>query len=99
MHGRIVSSYRFHPQPISLAEAFELLANLTQRPGHHFWPMDINLAEAVQPFQKRLYGHRQVIDGYLLGLAIKNKGQLVTLDRSIEALADSEFGRHLTVLR
>ena len=75
-----------------------MIADIARRPGHRFWPMDITLAEAVHPFHERLYGHRQVTDAYLLGLAIKNKGRLVTLDRGVEALAGSEFARYLTVL-
>jgi len=40
-----------------------------------------------------------VTDAYLLGLAIRNKGRLVTLDRGIAALAGSEFAHHVTVLQ
>jgi len=95
---RIISSRSFHQNPVAVGEAIQLLAELTQRPGHRFWPMDINLQDTVQPFEKRLVGHQQVTDAYLLGLAVQNRGQLVTLDRGIEALAGSEFGKHLLVL-
>jgi uncharacterized protein len=95
---RIISNRRFHELAVSVAEAFELLTAITQRPGHRFWPMDISLAEAVQPFQERLFGHRQVTDAYLLGLAIRNKGRVVTLDRGIEALAGESYRQHVTVL-
>ncbi len=95
---RIISNLNFHPHWVEVAEALKLLADITQRPSHRFWPMDISFAEAVQPFQERLVGHQQVTDAYLLGLAIKNKGRLVTLDRSIEAMAGREFAQHLTVL-
>lgn len=95
---RIISRPHFHERPISVREACELLAAIAQRPGHHFWPMDITLAEAVRPFEERLFGHRQITDVYLLGLAIRNKGRLVTLDRAIEAMAGREFAQHLTVL-
>ena len=95
---RIISNLQFHERPVKLSEAFHLLTTMTQRPGHRFWPADITLAEAVQPFRERLFGHRQVTDAYLLGLAIKNKGRLVTLDQGIEALAGEEFRQHLTIL-
>ena len=95
---RIISTPGFHPNRVTLAEALRMIADIARRPGHRFWPMDITLAEAVHPFHERLYGHRQVTDAYLLGLAIKNKGRLVTLDRGVEALAGSEFARYLTVL-
>jgi uncharacterized protein len=96
---RITSNPRFFQPRLDVWEAIELLARLTALPGHRFWAMDITLAEAVQPFQDRLVGHRQVTDGYLLGLAIKNKGHLATLDRAIEALAGPAFEQHLIVLQ
>jgi predicted nucleic acid-binding protein len=40
----------------------------------------------VAPFEKRLFGHRQVTDAYLLGLAVHKKGRLVTLDETVAAL-------------
>lgn len=95
---RITSNPRFFQPRLDVWEAIELLAKLTALPGHRFWPMDITLAEAVQPFQERLFGHRQVTDAYLLGLAIRNKGRVVTLDRGIEALAGESYRQHVTVL-
>jgi len=95
---RIIANRQFHEQPVSVIQAVELLKAIMERPGHRFWPMDITLSEAVQPFQKRLVGHRQVTDAYLLGLAIKNKGRIVTLDRGIEAMAGESYRQHVTVL-
>ena len=95
---RIISNRQFHEQPVSVSQAFELLKAITERPGHRFWPMDVSFAEAVQPFRERLFGHRQLTDAYLLGLAIKNKGRLVTLDRGIEDLAGRNYRQHVTVL-
>jgi uncharacterized protein len=95
---RVIANRQFHEQRVSVAQAFELLKAMMERPGHHFWPIDITLPEAVQPFQKSLVGHRQVTDAYLLGLAIKNKGRLITLDRGIEVLAGESCRQHVTVL-
>lgn len=96
---RIISNPRFHPKRVEVAEALGLLADITQRPGHHFWPLDISFVEAVQPFRDRVIGCQQVTDAYLLGLAIRNRGCLVTLDRGIEMLAGKEFAQHVAVLR
>lgn len=96
---RIISNPSFHPNRVEVAEALALLADITQRPSHRFWPMDISFTEAVQAFRERLFGHQQVTDAYLLGLAIRNKGRLVTLDSGIEALAGREFAQHVTLLR
>ncbi|MGC2108680.1 MAG: TA system VapC family ribonuclease toxin [Candidatus Korobacteraceae bacterium] len=96
---RIISNPSFHPRPVNVTEGLELLSAITQRPGHRFWAMDISLMEAVQPFQERLFGHRQLSDAYLLGLAIKNKGRLVTLNRGIRELAGSAFADRVLVLQ
>jgi uncharacterized protein len=95
---RIISTPGFHPNRVSVAEALQMLADITKRPGHHFWPINIGLSEAVQPFEEKLFGHRQVTDAYLLGLAIGNKGRLVTLDRGVAALAGHEFAQHAILL-
>ncbi len=95
---RIISNPGFPPHPVSLAEALQLLTELTQRPGHRFWTIDASLEETVRPFVDRLFGHRQVTDAYLLGLAIRNKGQLVTLDKGFLALAGREFQDYVLVL-
>ncbi len=54
--------------------------------------------EAVEGFQERLFGHRQVTDAYLLGMAIRNKGHLITLDRAIEAMAGKDLAQYVVVL-
>jgi hypothetical protein len=54
---------------------------------HEFWPDDISLADNTLFDVSAIAGHRQLTDVYLLGLATKWKGHLVTLDRSIPARA------------
>ena len=95
---RIASNLRLSDHPVEVSEALQMLGLLTRLAGHRFWPADITFSEAVQPFQERLFGHRQVTDAYLLGLAIKNKGRVVTLDRGMEALAGEGYRQHVTVL-
>jgi toxin-antitoxin system PIN domain toxin len=96
---RIVSNPRLAEAAVDISEALEMLHILTQMPGHRFWPVNVGFLDAVEPFLERLFGHQQVSDAYLLGLAVKNKGRLATLDHGIEALAGSEFSDYLTVLR
>lgn len=95
---RIISNPKFFEPPLDVGEALELLAVLKRLPGHCFWPMDVDLVEAVALFREKLFGHGQVTDAYLLGLAIRNRGCLVTLDRAIEAMAGDDFGQNLTIL-
>jgi hypothetical protein len=48
--------------------------------------------------EQLLVGHKQVTDAYLLGLAIRRKAKLITLDRSISALLAREKKTALLVL-
>jgi toxin-antitoxin system PIN domain toxin len=83
---RLLSNPAFSPDAVTPHEAIALLsANLKHR-YHRFWGAVISLAEAVEGFQGRLVGHRQVTDAYLLGLAIHKGGKFATLDRSVAAL-------------
>ncbi len=95
---RISSNPRFSDHPPDIREALAMLSVITRLPTHRFWPIDFDLQEAIAHFQDRLYGYRQLTDAYLLALAIKNRGHLVTLDRGIEALAGTEFAHYVTVL-
>jgi toxin-antitoxin system PIN domain toxin len=95
---RIISNPRFLEHPPELSEALDMLGALTTLPGHQFWAMDVGMADTVENLQDRLFGHQQVTDAYLLGLAIRKKGKLVTLDRAVKNLAGVEFGRHLEIV-
>lgn len=79
-------------------EARRLLDELTQWKGHTFLPADVGFLEATKPFHEKIHGHRQVTDAYLLGLAIHEKGTLVTLDKAIRHLAGDEFAKHILLI-
>jgi len=66
-----------------VADAVALLDLNLKHPAHEFWPMDIGLSEAVRRFRGRLFGHQQVTDAYLLGLALHRGDGLATLDKSL----------------
>jgi uncharacterized protein len=83
---RILSNPAFSPHALSPAGAEELLANNLTRPAHRFWPADIDYATAISPFSKSIFGHKQVSDAYLLGLAIHRRGKFATLDPRIRTL-------------
>jgi len=80
---RILSNPAFSPRAVSPVEAIEALRANTGRPGHEFWSDDARYGEAVQSFQARIVGHQQVSDAYLVGLALRKRGRLATLDRGI----------------
>jgi uncharacterized protein len=83
---RVVSNPAFSRRAVSPRDALQVLGGSVQHPAHHFWTEDIGVAEAVAPFGRRLLGHQQITDGYLLGLAIHKKGRLATLDGSVPSL-------------
>jgi uncharacterized protein len=52
-------------------------------PNHQFWPDDISLLDSALFDHSKIHGHRQLTDIYLLALAVKHGGRLVTFDREI----------------
>ena len=83
---RIVSNPAFSPYAPPAHRAAEQLAANLAHPAHQFWHDDLSLNDAVRPFRAQLFGHRQVTDAYLLGLAAHHGGRLATLDRGIRSL-------------
>ncbi len=79
---RIVSQPRY-TNPASVAELLGLLGNATADPSHQFWPDDISLAATGMLNPKTALTSGALTDVYLLLLAVKHKGRLVTLDTRI----------------
>ena len=86
---RISSNPKIIPDAVTPAEAFELLRQIVAQEHHTFWPDDIGVLEADMP-KSLVVGHRQITDAYLLGLALRHGGRLVTLDKGILTLVPSE---------
>ena len=89
---RLLSNPAFSPAALSAQNAVSLLERNLDHPAHHFWAADITLQEALEISGVRLNGHRQVTDGYLLGLALHKKGRLATCDGSLSALLSEGRG-------
>lgn len=83
----------------TIAQATAILAEFSKFAGYRFWPMRGAWAELTAPFAARILGHQQVTDAYLLGMAIRENGVLVTFDASIAYLAGNDFSRNLLTLR
>ena len=92
---RLLANPACSPDAVAPREAMKALEIALQHPSHCFWSDEIDFASAVQPFRRRIVGHRQVNDAYLLGLAIHKGGRLATLDRGLLALLpDDNEHRH-----
>lgn len=83
---RILSNPAFSPNALTPTDALALLEANLGHPAHRFWPDEVSLVQALEPFAQHLAGHQQVTDAYLLGLAMNKKGKLATLDRAVRAL-------------
>ena len=95
---RIISKPGYQ-RPIGLQTALSLLAKQVGGGNHQFWPGDISITDATLFDHSRILGPNQITDVYLLGLAVKNGGRLVSFDRGLplKAVRGAE-ARHLVVL-
>ena len=85
---RIISNPAFSRDAVQPREAARVLSANTAAQDHAFWPDELAVVEAIAFAGVRLLGHQQVTDAYLLGLAIRRGGVLVTLDQRIAALTE-----------
>ena len=95
---RITTNPTFTSGPRTQKQANFALVELATRPGYRYWPLADSWNALTAPFADRIFGHQQVTDAYLLGLAIKEDGVLVTFDRGLKFMAGAEFSRNLLVL-
>ena len=96
---RITTNPSFYPGPRTQEQASAALIELSDHPGFRYWPLTESWNAVAAPFAVRITGHQQATDAYLLGMAIKEGGVLVTFDRGLKYLAGPEFARNLLVLQ
>jgi hypothetical protein len=83
---RIISNPAFSGSAPPPAQASEVLDENLRTPHHRFWIDDLSIAEALSAFGRRVTSHRQITDAYLLAMAMRNRGTLVTFDGGIANL-------------
>jgi len=69
------------------AEVVERLARFCAVQDHQFWPDAVSLRDPEVIRVEQLVGPRQVTDLYLLALAVREGGRLVTFDEGIAVSA------------
>jgi hypothetical protein len=79
-------------------EATAMLARIAQQPGYHYQPISADWHTLCGPLFKRLFGHNQITDAYMLGLALREGLILVTQHRAIVHLAGDEHRKHVLLL-
>lgn len=72
-----------YPSPVPPRLVMERLAGATASDVHEFWPDDVSLLDPAIADPGRIHGPRQLTDLYLLALAVRHGGKLVTFDNSI----------------
>jgi len=95
---RITTNPAYRPSVRTIAQATAILGDFATAPGYHYWTITDKWAALTAPFGDRLTGHQQVTDAYLLGLAIKERGVLVTFDKAVKYLAGTDYSENLLVL-
>jgi len=96
---RVTTNPAFHPGPRTLEQAIAILQVLKGRDDYWYCPIDESWVTLTARFAARIHGHHQVTDAYLLGLAIKENGVLVTFDQGIKRMAGAEFSQNVLLLR
>jgi len=84
---RVVSNPQYPGQGTSLRDAVARLAEIRRSADHFFWQDSVSVCEADHFQATYIQGHRQLTDVYLLGLAVANRGRLVTFDRNVSSRA------------
>lgn len=78
-----VLSQPSYPNTRPMSQLWEPLHAAFSQRAHEFWADDLSLFDAQRIRRDRIHGHRQLTDIYLLALAVKHGGRLVTLDTAI----------------
>ena len=94
-----IMSQPAYPSPLPTTHVIERLRAATRHVSHSFWADDVSLLDDTAVRGDRVLGPRQVTDVYLLALAVKRGGRLVTLDGRIPLEAvPGAHAQHLLVL-
>ena len=94
-----ISCQTDYPGRRTAAHAIEQLRLQLAEPTHEFWPDEVSIVDAGLFDRNRILGPNQITDAYLLALAVKHGGRLVTFDRSVPVGAvHGADPRHLAVI-
>ena len=72
-----------YPNPLPIHSLIKRLAAACSEPMHEFWADEPSLLDPATFDATRLHGSKQITATYLLGLAVKHQGRLVTFDGRI----------------
>jgi uncharacterized protein len=78
-----IMSHPGYPNAHPVVGIVERLRAATAHETHEFWPDSESVLDARLIDATRVHGPRQLTDVYLLALAVRNGGRLVTFDTTI----------------
>lgn len=94
-----IMSQATYPGARPVAQIVERLRGALEHSAHMFWPDDVAIVDSRIIDEARVHSARQITDTYLLALALKHNGRLVTFDSGISLpAAKGAAGRHLVTL-
>jgi hypothetical protein len=76
-----------YPNPLTVAAIVQRLAMAKATPHHRFWADDVSLADGKVFDPSQLLGPKHITDRYLLALAVRQGGRLVTFDQGVRPTA------------
>jgi uncharacterized protein len=76
-----------YPNSLPVRAVIEHLAGACRQNIHEFWSDDVSLLDSEVVDMTRIHGPRQLTDIYLLALAVRHEGRLVTFDTGIPLAA------------
>lgn len=79
---RIMTNPRY-PAPVNPVNLLAKLDTAKASAHHEFWPDDLSVTDTASFNRSEIRNHHQVTDLYLLALAVKRGGRLVTFDQGI----------------
>jgi toxin-antitoxin system PIN domain toxin len=80
--ARVMASADY-PNPLPVAVVLERIAVAAATEHHRFWSDDLSLTDSALIHRSELLSEQRVTDQYLLALAIKHGGRLVTFSQGI----------------
>ena len=94
-----IMAHPAYPNALPVQAVAERLREAAASASHEFWPDDATLLEQQAFNLDRVHGPLQVTDTYLLGLAVRKGGRLVTFDRAVSRAAVARAqAKHLLIL-
>jgi len=94
-----IMSQPAYPNPVPPGSVAGRLSEAAEAEWHEFWADDISLLDAGRVSWSAVLGSRQITDCYLLALAVRHDGRLVTFDRRISpAAVKGAQPRHLSLI-